>query len=175
MQIRYKPSTAMLIRPASPTDIPTLLPLIAKICALHQSWDPAKYGFLPDPEVRYESWLNRLIHNQRDLCLVAEDDDRPTPNHPKLAGFLIATIEREVPIYTLKEFGFIHDLWVEADYRRTGIARQMVMQTLNHFAHLGIQQLRLDTAMANEAARSLFISCGFRPSVVELLIELKAD
>ena len=36
---------------------------------------------------------------------------------PYLVGFLIATVEREIPIYRLHEFGFIHDLWVEPEYR----------------------------------------------------------
>ena len=30
---------------------------------------------------------------------------------------VVATVEAEIPIYRLKEFGFIHDLWVEPDYR----------------------------------------------------------
>ena len=42
-------------------------------------------------------------------------------------GFLVGTVEREIPIYRLAEFGFIHDLWVEPAYRNEGVARQMVM------------------------------------------------
>jgi ribosomal protein S18 acetylase RimI-like enzyme len=36
-------------------------------------------------------------------------------------------VEREIPIYHLKKFGFIHDLWVEPEFRHAGIARQMVI------------------------------------------------
>ncbi|HEY9641085.1 MAG TPA: GNAT family N-acetyltransferase, partial [Coleofasciculaceae cyanobacterium] len=133
---------------------------------------------------RYTAWLNRLMQNSRDLCLVAEDTaenldqspdqspDPPAENPHCLAGFLIATLEREIPIYRLKEFAFIHDLWVEERYRQGGIARQMVMQAIAHFQQLEIQQIRLDTAYANEAARKLFAACGFRISTIEMLIEL---
>jgi len=31
----------------------------------------------------------------------------------KLVGFLVATVEKEIPIYRLDSFGFIHDVWVE--------------------------------------------------------------
>jgi ribosomal protein S18 acetylase RimI-like enzyme len=90
----------------------------------------------------------------------------------RLVGFLIATVEREVPIYAVKQFAFIHDLWVEEDYRQQGIARQLVLGAIAHFSTQGIEQIRLDTAMANAAARKLFASCGFRASTVEMLIEL---
>ena len=48
----------------------------------------------------------------------------------------------------------------------------MVMLTIERFHHLGIKQIRLDTAAVNEAARRLFVSCGFRISNIEMLKEL---
>lgn len=162
----------MMIRSATPSDIPQLLPMIAKICALHQSWDEAKYGFRPHPEQTYQSWLTRLLQHPRHVCLVAEPEPIADRDYP-LAAFLIATIEQEIPIYRVKEFGFIQDLWVEEPYRRTGIAQELVQATIEHFQRLGIPQIRLDTAAANQAARSLFTTCGFRPSTIEMLIELE--
>ncbi|MFN6500430.1 MAG: GNAT family N-acetyltransferase [Nostoc sp. DedQUE01] len=162
----------MLIRPASPTDVPAVLPMVAKICALHESWDSAKYGFLAHPEQRYEKWLTRLANSDgfadassvRSVFLVSE-------NQGQLVGFLVATIEQEIPIYRLQEFAFIHDIWVEPEYRQNGIARQMVMQTVERFSQMGVKQIRLDTANANETSRRLFASCGFRISIIEMLIE----
>jgi ribosomal protein S18 acetylase RimI-like enzyme len=158
----------MLIRPATPADVPAVLPMVAKICALHESWDAAKYGFLPNPAQRYEGWLKRMATSDRNVFLVAEAPE----NAEKLVGFLVATIEKEIPIYRLKEFAFIHDLWVEPDYRGAGIARQMVMVTMERFQQMGVKQIRLDTATPNEAARRLFSSCGFRTSTIEMLVEL---
>ena len=166
----------MLIRPATASDIPNMLPMIAKISALHQSWDEAKYGFLPNPEQRYQPWLKQLLKNPRNLCLVAEipiADRSSSSDTSTLVAFLIATVEREIPIYTLQEFGFIHDLWVEEEHRQEGIARQLVQQAIDHFTHIGIQQIRLDTAAKNDIARKLFAACGFRVSMVELLSELE--
>ncbi|MDZ8185107.1 MAG: GNAT family N-acetyltransferase [Nostoc sp. ChiSLP02] len=163
----------MQIRQATTTDVPAVLPMVAKICALHESWDSAKYGFLANPEQRYENWLTRLANSDgfanassvQSVFLVAE-------NQGQLVGFLVATIEKEIPIYRLKEFAFIHDLWVEPEYRRNGIARQMVIQAVERFEQMGIKQIRLDTANANEPARRLFASCGFRISTIEMLREL---
>ena len=64
----------MLIRPATPADVPAVLPMVAKICAMHEALDPAKYGFLPHPEQRYDRWLTKLVTDERSVFLVAEDN-----------------------------------------------------------------------------------------------------
>lgn len=165
----------MLIRPATPADVPSVLPMVAKICALHEAWDSAKYGFLPNPELRYEKWLSRIASSasldappqrDRNIFLVAEAENK------QVVAFLVATVEREIPIYRLQEYAFIHDLWVEEEYRQAGIAKAMVMQAIERFNSIGVKQIRLDTTVANEAARRLFSSCGFRVSTIEMLIEL---
>lgn len=162
----------MNVRPATPDDVPAVLPMVAATCALHEAWDAAKYGFLPNPEQGYQGWLKTQATNNRSIFLVAENEAVAEGKSGRLVAFLIATVEREVPIYRLKEFGFIHDLWVEPEYRRAGIARQMVMLAIARFKEIGVKQIRLDTAAANEAARRLFTACGFRISIIEMLVEL---
>ena len=140
--------------------------MVAKICALHEKWDPAKYSFLPNPEDRYRRWLSNRAGDLRSVFLVAEQESR-------LVAFLIGTVEEEIPIYRLRQYGFIHDLWVEEEYRHEGIARQMVMLAIERFKSLGVEQIRLDTAFPNDPARKLFAACGFRPSTTEMLLEIK--
>jgi ribosomal protein S18 acetylase RimI-like enzyme len=161
----------MTIRPATAEDVPAVLPMVAKTCALHEQMDPAKYGFLENPAEMYRRWLTARSTDPRSVFLVAE---RPAmlKEVPFLVGFLIGTVEREIPIYRLEEYGFIHDLWVEPEYRNEGIARQMVMLAIERYRAIGVEQIRLDTAAPNEVARGLFASCGFRPSVQEMLLEI---
>lgn len=155
----------MDIRLAKVQDVESVLPMVVKICALHEGWDPAKYGFLPHPEERYRRWLTQRADDPRSVFIVAQREER-------IMAFLIGTVETEIPIYRVKEFGFIHDLWVEEEYRHEGIARQMTMGAIERFKALGVRQIRLDTAAANEPARKLFTSCGFRISTMEMLMEL---
>jgi ribosomal protein S18 acetylase RimI-like enzyme len=114
----------------------------------------------------YDEWLKRLTKNPRGVFLVAESPG-------KIVGFVVGTAEKEIPIYRLEEFGFLHDLWVEEEYRHEGIGRQLVMLAVEKFKQMGMKQVRLDTAAPNEGARKLFEACGFRVSVVEMLIELE--
>lgn len=164
----------MLIRPATPEDVPAVLPMVAKICALHESWDPAKYGFRDQPAEMYRRWLAARANDPRSVFLVAQRE--ATDAQPSiLAGFIIGTVESEIPIYRIKEFGFLHDLWVEEAYRHEGVGRQLVMRAVERFAQIGVPQVRLDTAAANEPARGLFRACGFRVDTMEMLLEVPAN
>ena len=155
----------MDIRPATVDDLPAVLPMVAAVAALHESWDPAKFGYRPNPEERYRSWLTGRARDRRSVFLVAERDG-------SLVGFLVATVEQEIPIYRVAEFGFIHDIWVDPAYRNEGVGRQMVMLAIERFRDLGVPQVRADTAAKNDPARSLLAKCGLRPSTTEMLVEL---
>jgi ribosomal protein S18 acetylase RimI-like enzyme len=158
----------MEIRAAREEDVPQVLPMVGRICAMHESMDPAKYGFGPGIEGMYDSWLRNRAKDKRSVFLVAEREGR-------VVAFLVGTVEKEIGIYRLKEYGFIHDMWVEEVYRHEGIGRQMAMLAIERFNEIGVKQMRLDTAWKNEAARKLFESCGFRPSVVEMLMEMNDE
>lgn len=155
----------MEIRPAAADDVPGVLPMVAGECALHEAWDAAKFGYRDQPQEMYRGWLTSRATDPRSVFLVAQREDR-------LIGFIVGTVEAEIPIYRLKEFGFIHDLWVEPDYRHEGVGRQLVMLAIEKFREIGVKQVRGDTAAANDPARQLLQSCGMRPSTTEMLIEL---
>lgn len=155
----------MDVRAAKPTDVPAVLPMVRKLCELHRSWDRGKYDFVDGIEEMYRGWLTARASDPRAVFLVAHREGVGP------VGFLIGTVEKEIPIYRLKEYGFIHDLWVEPDYRNEGLARQLVMLAVERFEEIGVQQVRLDTAGPNDVARKLFERCGFRVSVVEMLRE----
>jgi ribosomal protein S18 acetylase RimI-like enzyme len=144
--------------------------MVVKIARYHKALDPAKYAFDGDPGESYRSWLVARAKDPRSVLLVA--DAAPASAEPLLCAFLVGGVQREIPIYRVKEYGFIYDLWVEKRYRNEGVARQMVTLAIERFREIGVSQVRLDTAQANAAAQNLFKSCGFRPSIVEMLIEL---
>ena len=158
----------MEIRPATAADVPAVLPMVRRVCALHERLDPAKYSFRDDPARLYQDWLVRRATDPRGVFLVADRGGEPA----KLVGFLVGTVEDEIPIYRVEAFGFLHDLWVEDDYRHEGLARQMVTLAIERFRAIGVTQVRLDVAAGNDPARALFERCGFRPSVTEMLIEV---
>ena len=155
----------MNVRPATPEDVPVVLPMVRRIAEFHRDLDAAKYAFDGDPGEMYRGWLTKRATDPRSVFLVAER------SAGTLVGFLIAGVEREIPIYVIGSFGLIHDLWVDERYRHEGLARQMVTLAVERFAEIGVPQVRLYAAWSNGPARKLFEACGFRPSSVEMLIE----
>ena len=163
----------MLIRPATPDDVPQVLPMVAKIAALHEAWDSGKYGYRENVHEMYRGWLTNRAKDNSSVFLIAQRDPGPPASAGgALVAFLIGTVEREIPVYRLERFGFIHDLWVEPEFRHEGVGRQMTMLAIEKFREMGVKQIRLDTAAKNDAARGLFSSCGFRESTREMLLEL---
>jgi ribosomal protein S18 acetylase RimI-like enzyme len=151
--------------------------MVAALCAMHERLDPARYAMLPDVVERYARWLPARAADPRSVFLVAARDGvgdgvGDGAADAVLSGFLVGTIEKSVPIYTLAEFGFIHDVWVEPAERGNGIGKVMVSEACRRFAERGAGQVRLETAALNEGARKLFVSCGFRVGTVDMLREL---
>ena len=155
----------MEIRPATPRDVPGVVPMVDRLVAFMAERDRAKYEPLDHVGDMYRGWLAARAVDPRSVFLVAER--RPG----QLAGFLIGTVEREIPIYRLDEYGFIHDVWVEPEYRNEGLARQLVTLAVERFAEIGMSQVRLDVLVSNEPALGLFEKCGFRTSIYEMLLE----
>jgi ribosomal protein S18 acetylase RimI-like enzyme len=157
----------MNIRAATIDDIPRVLPMVRAICSLHQLHDPERFAVRPDVLERYAAWLPARIKDAKSIFLVAESGTTT------LAGFLVGTVEPEVPIFWVPECGWIHDLWVEPAFRRKGVAHSLTTRAAEHFRNLGIAQVRLHTAHFNDASRALFTQAGFRPCVVEMLLPLQ--
>ena len=86
------PANPMEIRPATAADVPAVLPMVAKTCALHEHWDPAKYGFREHPEEMYRRWLIARSTDPRSVFLVADRSVKMLQDVPFLAGFLTRSI-----------------------------------------------------------------------------------
>ena len=153
------------IRAATAADVEGVLPMVAAICSLHEAWDRDRYGMLPDVVERYRRWLPVRATDPRSVFLVAEEAG-------ELAGFVVGSVEQNIPIYRVAEFGFVHDLWVQPPHRGTGIASGLAAAAIDRFRAMGMSQVRLETAVANSEARRVFERLGFRAASVELLLAL---
>ncbi|MFA6045767.1 MAG: GNAT family N-acetyltransferase, partial [Phycisphaerales bacterium] len=147
----------MIVEDLTPTSMPAVLPrvleMVHELCRLHEAWDPQRFPYLPDVLQRYERWLPQRAADPRSVLAVARDGD-------EVLGFLIASVEREIPIYRVEEFLFVHDMYVELARRGQGIGKSLMMHALERARAMKVTQMRLDVARANGAARKLFESCG---------------
>lgn len=164
----------MVVRAATAADVPGVLPLVRAICDLHASRDPERFAVVPDVIERYAAWLPERAADARSVFLVAEWEAIGSGasgggGAGRIAGYLVGTVEPEVPIFWVPECGWVHDVFVEPWARGRGLGRALVRGAVERFGAMGVKQMRLHTAMFNEEARGVFAAEGFRPCVVEML------
>lgn len=153
----------MEFRRAKPGDVEAIIPLVAKAVAFHESLDAERFGAKPDILNGYGRWLEQRVVDERSCVVIAANDAG------RIVAMLIASVESAIPIYRVAEFGYVHELWVDEAYRNEGVARQLVAMTIEHFSAIGVEQIRLETAVQNDSARGLFEQSGFRVATVEMM------
>jgi GNAT superfamily N-acetyltransferase len=152
------------VRAANLSDMPEVVSMVKKSGALHQDWDSAKFGVIDDFAAQYGEWLSELSGDPSSIFLVAVMNRH-------VVGYLVGTVDQAIPLYRVREYGYVRDVWVENEYRGAGMGRKLVDAALERFIALGVEQVRLETATANGSARSFFAGCGFRPCATEMLLE----
>lgn len=154
----------VVIRRGASSDVEALLPMVRSICAMHEHMDPARFAFVDNIVELYRVWLPKRCADPRSVVFVAEIAGA-------IAGFIIAQAEESIYIYKVREFGWVHDLWVEPADRGRGVGGLLVRAAVEGFAAMGITQVRGETAWQNADARKLLERTGFRPATIEMLYE----
>ncbi len=157
-----------VVRPATEADVPHVLPLVRLICNQHESMDPERFTFRPNILELYERWLPERVRDPRSIFFVAE------ARGGEIVGSVVGTVEPEMPIYWTPESAWIHDVVVRPEWRKRGVGSALVKAAAKRCAEIGVSRIRLETADANDAARAMFASCGFRRSTTEMMMTLRA-
>ena len=154
------------IRKAERRDAPALGRLGAMLMRTHYDFDPQR--FLPageGSERGYASFLSSMLDEADDAIFVAEADG-------EIVGYVWAALE---PL-SWKELrgpaGFIHDIAVVEESRRSGVARKLMDAAVGWLRERGAPRVVLWTAAGNGAAQALFRRLGFRDTMVEMTKEL---
>ena len=155
-----------IIRTAERRDTRALGRLGAMLMRTHYDFDPQRF-LSPgeDAERGYASFLGSKLGASDDVVLVAEDGG-------EIVGYVWAALE---PL-SWKELrgpaGFIHDIAVMEESRRSGVAKKLMEAAVDWLRERGAPRVVLWTAAPNEAAQALFRRLGFRETMVEMTKEL---
>jgi ribosomal protein S18 acetylase RimI-like enzyme len=154
------------IRPAVVADAPCLGRLGAALIALHHDFDPSRF-IAPTPlsAERYGEFLVAQRLRDDAVVLVAEDDGR-------VLGYAYGSVEGNDLMALRGPAGVLHDLMVDPDDRARGIGRALVAAIRDAFVRRDAPRLVLSAAARNEAARRLFERLGFRPTMIEMTMDL---
>jgi ribosomal protein S18 acetylase RimI-like enzyme len=155
------------IRAGTATDVPAILPMVTKICDFHRERDPGRYPFLPDVAARYGGWLKQRSEDADSCLLVARHGE-------VIVAFVVGEILDEIPVFTTTRYGWLHDLWVEPEYRRHGVASRLMQAACEALASRGVSQIRGDCLHDNAASLAMLANLGFRPSTLLMIRQLGA-
>jgi len=161
-------SEAISIRRAVDAELPAVLELCMLVEEQHERYWPLRWQRKPNIREGWLRWMRSRLEDPR-LLILAATVEQP-PGGPRVVGALLASIETEIPIYTYKEFAFVHDIAVVENFRRRGVARDLLARAAEWAAGLGMNQLRLMAADKNVEARRLFEAAGFRPTYHEMIL-----
>lgn len=161
-------SAPFVVRPATEADRLELGQMAGDLVRFHYEIDPARFMPTPDRiEEGYGRWLAGESKNPRAVVLVAEGSE-PLPCGSRLFGYAYATQEDRNWSDLLDAHGKIHDVFVRAGARKTGVAREIVQATCDRLTQMGLARIVLSTAMDNEKAQRVFASLGFRKTMIEM-------
>jgi ribosomal protein S18 acetylase RimI-like enzyme len=105
-----------------------------------------------------------MTHGRATL-LVAEQDGR-------LAGYVFAGIEPQSWKELRYEAGFIHDIIVDNRHRQSGIGEALIAGAIEWFTARRVTRVMLWSAYDNTGAQRLFRRAGFRPTMMEMTLDL---
>lgn len=135
---------------------------------VHFAFDPQRFldpGGGGDAEAGYASFLGSQLEDVASIVLVAERRGR-------IVGYVYGAIEPLSWKELRGECGFIHDLLVDDTAQRSGVGEALLDAAIEWLREQGMPRVVLGTAAQNDTARRLFARRGFRPTMIEMTLEL---
>jgi ribosomal protein S18 acetylase RimI-like enzyme len=157
---------AIAIRRATKADLPALGKLGALLLRTHYQFDPLRF-MAPGshPEEGYAWFLGSQLREEDVVVFVAE-------RQASVVGYVYAGLEPQSWKELREACGFIHDVVVDENGRRGGVATALMEAAIEWLRDRGAPRVVLQTAQKNEGAQRLFDRLGFRRTMVEMTREI---
>jgi GNAT superfamily N-acetyltransferase len=156
----------VMVRRATSKDVAELGELGVALMRSHYAFDDQRFLEPTQADAAgYARFLEAQLDEQDAVVLVAEQQGR-------IVGYVYAAVEPHSWKDLRDECGFIHDLLVADVARRTGVGEALLNAAIEWLREQGMPRVVLGTAAQNETARRLFERRGFRPTMVEMTLEL---
>ena len=114
----------------------------------------------------YKKFISGHISSDDGNVFIAEEDGR-------FAGYLLAYIEENIPIFKEKEYGYISDLYVVPEFRGKKVSSALKDKAESWFVSKGMNHLVLKMRPQNKKAHDIYRSWGFKDYHLELRKELR--
>lgn len=155
---------AITIRPAVPADERALGRYGGALMRQHHAIDPLRFIQSDNPEAGYGRFLTSELRDPDAVVVVAEAAG-------EVIGYAFASLEPMSWKDLRAACGYLHDVFVDARWRRAGAGQRLVLAAIEWLESRGVPRVVLTSAAGNEEAQRLFHRLGFRRTMVEMTRE----
>jgi len=163
---------AEVVRPIDPPPSPAPLPDGLRVVPAEPAHYPAvwaaraeahadHWGFIPPARGDYERWQAERRF-QPHLWKIAWDGD-------EIAGAVLNHVDVQRNAWAGKRRGYTQDVFVRRPWRRRGVARALLTESLAMFRQMGMEETLLGVDTTNPSgAHLLYADVGYRPVICHL-------
>ena len=153
-----------LIRRAREGDERKVAEFAIKLFDQHVEYDSERFSTFANVDGAAK-FYRRRFDTPDSAVFVAEVEN-------EIVGF--AYLERDPLNYAelLENGAWLHDIYVDERARAEGIAKELINAAAEAAKQMGAEKLLLSVAAKNAAAQQVFEKAGFRPTMVEMTLNL---
>jgi len=148
------------IRKAKLKDVDRIYYLQSLLMKYHIKFDDFWRGN-KDRRKNFCKHVRSTIRSSNGLVLVAEYNG-------KIVGYSLAKIKKRPPIFKIQKIGHIHDAFVMKQYRKRGIGRRLVNESLKWFKSKGMNYVEADVDVRNKLGLNAWKKFKLKPYLLRL-------
>ena len=159
--------------------------------AVHMTVNIRKAAF-EDMEAIIVLWNDMMLDHQRNdprICLAdgalsayraylgyhlahSESCVRVADAGGQVIGFVLAAINRNLPMFEPERYGYLSDLAVAAPWRRRGIGRELVKEIRVWLGRRGVDTVQLQYYSFNHAGQAFWRAMDFKPFYTRMWLDM---
>jgi ribosomal protein S18 acetylase RimI-like enzyme len=116
-------------------------------------------------EKAWRKYYTQAIKSNKALFLVALKGK-------SLIGMAFGKLETSPPVFKLKEFGEIHEVFIEAPYRNKKVAKNLIKKLEEFFKEKGVSLIQMKAESFNSEAIAAYYKLGYADSRKTLYKEI---
>jgi GNAT superfamily N-acetyltransferase len=154
----------VIVRRAREEDARTIAEYAIRLFAQHRDYDPDRFAKIGDLEGA--EWFYGSQAKSNDAAvLVAEIDN-------EVVAFAYMQYEKINYPGLLENAMWLHDIYVDESARGTGAGKALMERAVEVARSFGADKVVLSVAAKNENAHEFFERNGYRPTMVEMTLNL---
>lgn len=160
-------SEGVTVRAATREDLGPLGEMAAALVRFHHAIDERRFFMAAGVEQGYRRWFGKELENPDAVLLAGVGADGA------VLGYAYGRVEERDWNQLLGRHAALHDILVKPEARGTGLGRALLDAFCAEVKGRGAPRVVLHTAYTNAVAQSLFKARGFRPTMIEMTLELE--